>query len=70
MDCKLDLPVFWRPSAEELESIRIEWELFRLEIRTGHAANLTPASETSMIDVVPTAGTHSDLRTHLSWDLS
>ena len=52
-ECELGLPVFWRPSRQQLESIRIEWEMFRLEIRTGHAKNLTPASETTMIHVRP-----------------
>jgi DNA mismatch repair endonuclease MutH len=52
-DCTLGVPVFWRPSAEELDLIRREWEIFRLEIREGRADHLTPASETLAIHVRP-----------------
>jgi DNA mismatch repair protein MutH len=47
------VPVFWRPSAEELDLIRREWEIFRLEIREGSADHLTPASQTAAIHVRP-----------------
>ena len=52
-DCTLGVPVFWRPSAEELDLIRREWEIFRLDIREGRAEHLTPASETLAIHVRP-----------------
>lgn len=53
--CSLGNPVFWRPSPEDLELIRREWELFRIEIRDGRADHLTPASETVAIHVRPHA---------------
>lgn len=52
-DCTLGVPVFWHPSAAELELIRREWEIFRLEIREGKADHLTPASQTKAIHVRP-----------------
>lgn len=52
-DCTLGVPVFWRPSAGELDLIRREWEIFRLEIREGRANRLTPASQTVAIHVRP-----------------
>jgi DNA mismatch repair protein MutH len=52
-DCTLGVPVFWRPSAQELDLIRREWEIFRLEIRQGKADRLTPASQTGAIHVRP-----------------
>lgn len=52
-DCTLGVPVFWRPSAEELDLIRREWEIFRLQIRERSADNLTPASQTVAIHVRP-----------------
>lgn len=52
-ECTLGVPVFWRPSAEELNVIQREWEIFRLEIREGRADHLTPASETLAIHVRP-----------------
>lgn len=54
-DCRFRQPVFWRPSADQLETIRREWELYRLEIREGLAMNLTPGSETLAIHVRPHA---------------
>lgn len=52
-DCTLGVPVFWRPTVEELDLIRREWEIFRLEIREGRADHLMPASETLAIHVRP-----------------
>ena len=52
-ECRFGVPVFWRPSAERLEAIRQEWELYRLEIRAGRAATLTSAAETRTIHVRP-----------------
>jgi DNA mismatch repair protein MutH len=60
-DCHFGRPVFWRPSAVQLESIRQEWELFRLEISLGRAENLTPASETVAIHVRPHARDSGDV---------
>ncbi len=60
-DCLLRSPVFWRPSAAELETIHREWELFRLEIREGMANHLTPASETVAIHVRPHARNSGDV---------
>ena len=52
-DCTLGVPVFWRPSAEELDLIRREWEIFRLEIREGRANRSDASSETLAIHVRP-----------------
>ena len=54
-DCTLGTPVFWRPSAEELDLIRREWEIYRVEIREKRADRLTPASRTTAIHVRPHA---------------
>jgi DNA mismatch repair protein MutH len=60
-ECSFGHPVFWRPSAVELETIRREWDLYRLEIRTGNAKKLTPASETTAIHVRPHARNAKDV---------
>jgi DNA mismatch repair protein MutH len=52
-DCTLHTPVFWHPTTQELDLIRREWELYRLEIEQGRALDLTPASETTAIHVRP-----------------
>lgn len=52
-DCTLGMPVFWRPSAAELDLIRREWEIFRLDIREGRADRLSGASQTQAIHVRP-----------------
>jgi DNA mismatch repair protein MutH len=52
-ECRIQEPVFWRPGAEQIETIRREYEIYRAEIRTGHADRLTPASETSIIHMRP-----------------
>jgi DNA mismatch repair protein MutH len=59
-ECRFGRPVFWRPNASQLETIRKEWELYRLEIREGQAAKLTPASETLAIHVRPKARNAKD----------
>jgi DNA mismatch repair endonuclease MutH len=51
--CTFGRPVFWRPTADELELIRREWETYRIEIRNGRATDLTPASATVAIHVRP-----------------
>jgi DNA mismatch repair protein MutH len=51
--CTFARPVFWRPTTSDLELIRREWELYRLEIRQGWADHLTPASGTRAIHVRP-----------------
>jgi len=51
--CVLGAPVFWRPDVDQIEIIRREYEIFRTEIRIGHADRLTPASATSIIHVRP-----------------
>jgi DNA mismatch repair protein MutH len=58
--CTLGEPMFWRPSADDLELIRREWELYRLEIERGRALELTPASETVAIHVRPHARDRTD----------
>ena len=60
-ECRLGHPVFWRPDAGELETTSREWELFRLEIRTGNANKLTPASETVAIHVRPHSRNAADV---------
>ena len=52
-NCTFGSPRFWRPSGSDLELIRREWELFRIEIERGRALQLTPASETTAIHVRP-----------------
>jgi DNA mismatch repair protein MutH len=52
-DCTFGQPVFWRPSVQQLELIRREWETYRLEIRHGRADRLTPASETIAVHIRP-----------------
>ena len=59
--CRFGPPVFYRPSAIQLEAIRQEWELFRVEIRVGRAADLTPASGTLAIHVRPHARDSRDV---------
>jgi DNA mismatch repair protein MutH len=51
--CTFGRPVFWRPSADRLDLIRREWELYRLEVEQGRADRLTPASDTIAIHVRP-----------------
>jgi DNA mismatch repair protein MutH len=58
--CTLGRPVFWRPSASDLDTIRMEWEIYRLEIERGLADRLTPASETVAIHVRPHARNAGD----------
>ena len=53
--CTLELPLFWRPSTTQLDLIHAEWERFRVEIETGLADRLTPASATHAIHVRPHA---------------
>jgi DNA mismatch repair endonuclease MutH len=60
-ECRFGHPFFWRPSASELETIRQEWEIYRLEIREGRAAHLTPASKTAAIHVRPHARSAADV---------
>jgi DNA mismatch repair protein MutH len=52
-DCRVRTPVFWRPTVDELDLIRREWELYRIEIEQGRARSLTPASRTTAIHVRP-----------------
>jgi DNA mismatch repair endonuclease MutH len=59
-DCRLVRPIFWRPSMGDLELIRAEWELYRLEIERGRAERLTPSSETVAIHVRPHARNKAD----------
>ena len=54
--------MFWRPSTEQVDLIRREWELFRIEIERGDSANLTPASETKAIHIRPHARDSRDTR--------
>jgi DNA mismatch repair endonuclease MutH len=54
-ECAFGAPVFWRPDVNQIETIRREYEIFRTEIRIGHADRLTPASATSIIHVRPHA---------------
>jgi DNA mismatch repair protein MutH len=59
--CSFGQPVFWRPTASQLDTIRREWELYRLEIRNGQAASLSPASEMTAIHVRPHARDSRDV---------
>ena len=52
-DCVLGAPVFWRPDSVQTDTIRREYEIFRTEIRAGHADELTPASRTSIVHMRP-----------------
>ena len=51
--CRFMAPTFWRPSADDLDLIRREWELYRIEIQQGKANHLTQASETVAIHIRP-----------------
>jgi DNA mismatch repair endonuclease MutH len=51
--CSFLRPVFWRPTAPQLDLIRREWEIYRLEIGQSKARQLTPASMTRAIHVRP-----------------
>jgi DNA mismatch repair endonuclease MutH len=53
--CRFAKPRFWRPSAADIDLIRQEWELFRIEIEQGKADRLAPASGTVAIHVRPHA---------------
>jgi DNA mismatch repair protein MutH len=59
-DCTFGTPRFWRPSADTLELIRRECELYRIEIEQGKAEHLSPASETIAIHVRPHARNRLD----------
>lgn len=61
-DCTFGRPVFWRPSVDQLDLIRREWELYRIEITRGEATTLTPASETVAIHVRPHGRDSRDTR--------
>jgi DNA mismatch repair protein MutH len=61
-ECTFGSPVFWRPSTEQVDLIRREWELFRTEIERGGSASLTPASETKAIHIRPHARDSRDTR--------
>jgi DNA mismatch repair protein MutH len=61
-DCRLGTPVFWRPSLEELGTMRREWEMYREEIRRGRADRLTPASQTQILHVRPHGRDSRDTR--------
>jgi DNA mismatch repair protein MutH len=52
-DCRFRTPVFWRPTVDDLDLLRREWELYRIEIEQGRARSLTPASQTMAIHVRP-----------------
>jgi DNA mismatch repair protein MutH len=54
-DCLIGEPVFWRPDADQIDTIRREYEIFRTEISTGHADELTPSSKTDIIHMRPHA---------------
>ena len=54
-DCTYGRPIFWRPSSDDLQLIKREWEIYRLEVERGLAKQLTPASETVAIHVRPHA---------------
>jgi DNA mismatch repair endonuclease MutH len=58
--CTFGLPIFWRPTTAQLDLIRREWELFRIEIERGLAKRLTPASEAIAIHVRPHARSARD----------
>lgn len=59
-DSNIQRPFFWSPSPEELDGIRLEWEMYRNEIAGEKAARLTPASRTRYIHVRPKARNHAD----------
>jgi len=59
-DCILRQPFFWTPSADELRVIEREWAMFKSEIASGHADDLTPASRTQLVHVRPKGRNRSD----------
>jgi DNA mismatch repair protein MutH len=52
-DCVIRSPVYWEPTAEQLDRIRREWTMFRDQIRSGGAGSLLKESETNAIHVRP-----------------
>jgi len=59
-ECEFMSPVFWRPTTGELELIRREWEIYKLEINRGGVESLPLASETLAIHVRPHARNAAD----------
>lgn len=59
-DWRLGHAFFWSPGDDELRLIESEWEMFREQIRSGHANQLTTASHTRMIHVRPKARNKAD----------
>jgi DNA mismatch repair protein MutH len=58
--CTFGRPAFWRATSEQLDLIRREWELFRIEIRDHKANHLTTAAWTVAIHVRPHARNSKD----------
>jgi DNA mismatch repair endonuclease MutH len=54
-EMRLGRPIFWSPSAIELDGIRREWERFRALIERGQAREMPKASETTYIHIRPKA---------------
>lgn len=59
--CVVRSPVLWRPTTEELTVVKREWTRYRDLVRSGHAADLPPASETTIIHVRPHARDARDM---------
>ncbi len=52
-DCVIKEPIYWRPTAEQLQIIQQEWTMFRDLIGRGKADSLPKGSQTSAIHVRP-----------------
>jgi DNA mismatch repair endonuclease MutH len=58
--CVIQEPVYWRPTAEQLELIETEWTRFRDLVAAGKADSLPRESQTSAIHVRPHAQDSTD----------
>jgi DNA mismatch repair endonuclease MutH len=58
--CVLQEPVYWRPTADQLELIEAEWTTFRDLIAAGEAGSLPTESQTRAIHVRPHARDATD----------
>lgn len=59
-DCRLGMPILWRPDAEETELAESEWTMFRNLVREGKAKELPGEASTEMIHVRPHARDGTD----------
>ncbi len=59
-ECVVGTPLYWRPNAEQLEGISVEWHRYRDLIENGDADRLPTARQTRYIHVRPHARNAAD----------